>query len=304
MPTTLIIIRRFLFLLLAFPALAQAQIRIAGSETLEDLMTAAISAYQRENKVEIKTDFKGTGAGFKELCEGRADIVPASSRITAEQSKLCAAKKITYLELPIAFDPVAVIVSKANTWANDVTMAELKTIFSPESTFKITRWDQVRTSYDNLPLKVVSLDTKSGTNALFSERISGMRNFVRSDAAVFADHAKVIAAVSADANAIGFVSLAALATHKANVRPIAVNFGRGAVIPDLTSVLSDAYAPLTRLLFIYIASSSSDKSDTKAFASYLYENGDRYVRFSGLMPLIAPNYQAGLRSIKSMPGAL
>jgi phosphate transport system substrate-binding protein len=279
--------------------LAHAEIRISGSDTEENLITTAVAQYQRGSKSDIKAEFKGTSIGFKDLCRGAADIVPASSKIQADQAKVCADKKISYIELPIAYDAVAVIVNKSNNWANDLTMAELKTIFHTESFGKITRWNQVRIAYNDAPLKIVSPDTKSGTTMFFTERVNAMRGFLRGDSTIFSDHGKIIDAVSEDINAIGFVSFGALVEHKANVRPVPVNFGKGAVIPDASSVLSGAYEPLTRLLYVYIAQSALAKPEVTAFASYLFENGDRYARFSGFVPLAASSYISSVRHIKA-----
>ncbi|AEK64182.1 Phosphate ABC transporter, periplasmic phosphate-binding protein pstS [Collimonas fungivorans Ter331] len=279
--------------------LAQADVRISGSDTEENLITTAVTQYQRGSKSDIKAEFKGTSVGFKDLCKGAADIVPASNKIQADQAKACADKKISYLELPIAYDAVAVIVNKANNWTNDLTMAELKSIFHPESYGKVTHWNQVRMAYSDAPLKIVSPDTKSGTTMFFTERVNAMRGFLRGDTTIFSDHGKIIDAVSEDVNAIGFVSLGALVERKSNVRPVPINFGKGAVIPDASSVLSEAYGPLTRLLYVYIAQSALAKPEVTAFASYLFENGDRYARFSGFVPLTAAGYINNLRRIKA-----
>jgi phosphate transport system substrate-binding protein len=278
---------------------AYADIRISGSDTEESLFTAAIAQYKRSNNIDITAQFKGTGAGLKDLCDGKADIVPASTRIQPDQAKACTGKKIVYVELPIAYDAVAVIVNKSNNWANDLTMPELKSIFHPELAGKSTRWSQIRAGYKDTPLNIMSLDIKSGTTALFTERVVNMRSFVRGDANTFSDHAKLIDAVSADINAIGFVSLGALVVHPGSVRSVPVNFGNGAVVPDASSVLSQAYAPLTRLLYVYIAQSALAKPDVKAFARYLFENGDRYARFAGFVPLVASSYIDSMERIKT-----
>jgi ABC-type phosphate transport system substrate-binding protein len=110
-------------------------------------------------------------------------------------------------------------------------MDELKAIFSAENTGKVVRWSQVRANIPDSPLTVVSLDPRSGTTAFFTGTVTGLRGFVRPDAKVTANHADVIRMVAADPNAIGFVSMGALAESKAAVWRVPLNFGHGPVLP-------------------------------------------------------------------------
>jgi phosphate transport system substrate-binding protein len=210
---------------------AQAEIKVSGSDTLEAFTQNALSQFNRSQggNVPIAASFKGTAAGLRDLCEGKVGIAPASARMDAEQARKCG---IPYLELPIAFDAIAVIAHPAKAALGELSMAELKTIFHPDNAGKVTRWSQVRVGSGDAPMTVVSLDTKSGTNAFFGAKVHGLRGFVRPDAKAVADNTEVIRLVAADPNAIGFVSLAALVESKAAVWRVPLNFGGGPVVPS------------------------------------------------------------------------
>ena len=58
----------------------------------------------------------GTGGGFKKFCRGETDISNASRPIMAEEMELCRKAGIKYIELPVAFDALTVVINPKNTW--------------------------------------------------------------------------------------------------------------------------------------------------------------------------------------------
>ncbi len=282
---------------------ASAELNIAGSDTLESYFQYALTQYARGPGagVPVKADYKGTSSGFKALCEGRATIIPASSKLEGDALNRCVTAKIAIVELPVAFDAIAVIAHPSRNSMSELSMAELKTIFSPENTGKVTSWAQVRNGFPDAPLSVASLDVKSGTNSFFGERVHGMKGFVRSDARTSANHADIINIVAADPNAIGFVSLGALTDSKANVWKIPVNFGKGAVVPSKETVLNDRYSTLSRVLYIYVAKSALNEQDGHAstFLLWLLERGAKLATHEGFVPLIDQNYADNIKRVKA-----
>lgn len=288
---------------LSLASAVHADIKISGSETLENLFQDALSQYTRGPGagVPVTASYKGSGLGLRDLCEGRANIVPASSRIDDSMVTKCQQGGVGYLELPLAFDAVVVIAHPSRAAMAELTMAELKTIFAPDSATKIVRWSQVRPSLPDTALDVVSLDPKSGTNAFFRGKVHGLRGYVRFDAKVSDNHAEVIRAVAANPNAIGFVSLGALAETKAAVWRVPINFGKGAVVPNREAVLNDSYGTLSRVLYVYASKAGLAAKDghSKAFAVWLMEHGARLAAFEGFIPLIEQNYQDSVRALNS-----
>jgi phosphate transport system substrate-binding protein len=285
------------------PGTAFADVVISGSDTLESYFQNAIAQYARGAgaNVPIKAEYKGTGKGFQDLCEGKAAIVPASTKLEGDALARCQQRGVGFVELPIAYDAVVVIANPARAAMGSITMEELKKVFSPDNFGKVTRWSQVRGNLPDAPFAVVSLDAKSGTNTFFSTKVHGLKGFVRGDAKVTGNHEDVARMVAADPNAIGFASMGALADTKAAVWPVPVNFGNGPVVPSAGSVLNDSYGPLSRLLYVYVSKSALAAQDghTKAFVTWLLERGGKMARFEGFVPLVDENYAAGVRKLSA-----
>jgi len=280
---------------------AHADLKIAGSDTLEAFMQDALSQFKRSDgaSIPVTASFKGSSAGLREMCEGRTAIVPASSPIDPEHQRRCDTAKIGYLELPVAFDAIAVIANPARAALGELNLDELKTIFQPDSAGKVLRWRQVRASLADTPLTVVSLDPKSGTNAFFGGKVHGLAGFVRSDAKVSSQHADIVRVVAADPNAIGFVSLGALADSRADVWKVPINFGKGPVVPRRDAVLNDSYAPLSRLMYLYVSKAALAEKDghTLQFVVWLMERAGRLAAYEGFVRLADANYQDNLRKL-------
>ena len=280
---------------------ARADIRISGSDTLEPYFQDASSQFARSDGagVPITASYKGSIAGLKDLCLGLATISPSSTKIDAAISQQCADRHIGVVELPLAFDAIVVIANPHLASAGELSLAELKAIFTPENAGKVVRWSQVRPSLADAPLTVISLDPKSGTNAFFSSQVVGMKGFVRPDAKVTADHAEVIRRVAAEPGAIGFVSMGALAESKAAVWKVPVNFGHGPVVASRDTVLNGSYATLSRLLYVYASKAGlSDKDgQSQKFLRWLMERGSKLATYENFVPLIEQDYQDNTRRI-------
>lgn len=280
---------------------AHADLKIAGSDTLEPFMQDALSQFKRAggSAIPVSASFKGSSSGLRDLCEGCAGIVPASNRIDPENQRRCESAGIGFLELPIAFDAVVIIANPSRAGMGELKMEELKILFHPDSAGKVTRWRQVRPSLPDTPITVVSRDPKSGTTAFFGGKVTGMANFVRTDAKVGAQNADVIRLVAADPNAIGFVSLAALSDMNAAVWKVPLNFGKGPVVASRESVLNDSYAPLSRLMYVYVSKAALAEKDghTLQFMNWLMERAGRLAAYEGFVGLTDANYQDNQRKL-------
>lgn len=286
-----------------FSGSALAEIKVSGSDTLESYFQNALSQYARGPGAGVtsKSEFKGTSAGFKDLCEGRVGIAAASTKLEGDALARCTQARIVPIELAIAYDAVVVIAHPSHASMNEINLSELKTIFNPDNSGKVTRWSQVRVGVPDTPLTVVSLNTKSGTTSFFGGKVYGMNGFIRPDAKTTADHSEAIKLVAADPNAIGFVSMGALAENKASVWKVPVNFGKGPVVPSKDSVLNDTYGSLARPLYVYVTKSALAEKDGHAlgFMTWLIERAGKMASYEGFIPLIDSNYADNLRKLSA-----
>ena len=159
------------FLLTAGPVLAQATIKIDGSSTVFPIAEAVAEEFQalKKGQTRVTVGIAGTGGGFKKFCRGEIDISNASRPILKEEMDACKAAGISYIELPIAFDALTLAVNPQNTWAKDMTLADLKKIWSPDAQGKIMKWKDVRPEWPDLPLKLYGAGADSGTFDYFTE---------------------------------------------------------------------------------------------------------------------------------------
>ena len=141
-----------------------ASILIDGSSTVYPITEAMAEEFGAvEPTVRLTAGISGTGGGFKKFCSGETDASDASRPIKPSEVDLCAANGISYIELPIAFDGLAVVVHPDNDWANSMTVAELKTLWAPEAQGSITRWRQVRPGWPDADVHLFGPGTDSGT---------------------------------------------------------------------------------------------------------------------------------------------
>ncbi len=117
-------------------------IKVDGSSTVFPITQAVAEEYGRRTKARITIGVSGTGGGFKKLCRGEVHITGASRPIKAVEREQCAARGIRYIELPIAYDGLAVVVNPDNDWVTAMTTAELKRLWETRS--PIDRWNELR----------------------------------------------------------------------------------------------------------------------------------------------------------------
>jgi phosphate transport system substrate-binding protein len=278
---------------------AQAQLRYAGSDTVEPVIEAAQVAYARAHAgYKLQTQSLGTSSGLRELCTNRAHIVGASRPIKPDEAKTCAAANVQYTEIPVALDAVVLAVSSKNTWLKDLTLAEAQTLFDPQSANKLTSWKQLRPSFPDLPIRPAGPDIKHGTFGFFSESL-GLKGFIRSDFKDFNNHAATGRYVAADAGAIGFLPAGDARAMEGQVRVIGLDLGAGVVMPGPDEVLAGKYDKLSRTVYLYINTALLAKTSPQdiEFAQLLVKDLEKFVRFANLIPLRGLQYQENVKRV-------
>ena len=104
-------------------------IKIDGSSTVFPLAQAAAETFQQQNPdVKITVGESGTGGGFEKFCNGETDISNASRAIEDDEKSACSEKQVSFDEIQVANDGIAVVSNKALE-IDCMTTAELKELW-------------------------------------------------------------------------------------------------------------------------------------------------------------------------------
>jgi phosphate transport system substrate-binding protein len=265
---------------------SETTIKIDGSSTVYPITQAVTKEFQQQNQAEVKVDVSGTTGGFERFCKGETDISNASRPILKQELKTCTANGVIFTELPIAFDALTVAVNPQNTWAKEITVAELKKIWEPSAQGKITNWKQVRASFPDKPLSLYGAGDKSGTYDYFTKAVVGESGDSRSDYTASEDDEVLVSGVSKDSNALGYFGYAYYEQNQDKLKALGIDNGKGAVLPSRETVEKAEYQPLSRPLFIYVnIKSAQKKAGVRDFVNFYIEKAPTTVSSVGYVPL-------------------
>ncbi len=261
-------------------------IRIDGSSTVLPLSEAVAEEFQKQYpRVVPAVGKSGTGGGFKKFANGEIDITGASRPIREEEDQACKKNGIEYIEIPIAYDALAVVVNPKNTWCDSLTVAELKKIWEPEARGKITRWSQVRPSFPDKPLVLFGPGTDSGTFDYFTAAVVGKEKASRSDYTASEDDNILVQGVATNEGGLGYFGLAYYEQNKDRLKVVAIDNGNGPVVPSSQTVIEGTYQPLARPLFIYVNVKALERPEVKAFVEFYIANAGKLAQEVGYVPL-------------------
>lgn len=277
---------------LAIPSIvkSQAVVKIDGSSTVYPVTEAVAEEFQKQTGIKVTVGISGTGGGFKKFCRGETDISNASRPILQKEIDACKEKGIRYIELPVAFDALTVVINPQNTWAEKLTVAQLKKMWEPAAKGTITNWNQIDPSFPNAPLKLFGAGADSGTFDYFTEAIVGKSKSSRPDYTGSEDDNVLVQGVSSDKNALGYFGYAYYEENKGRLKAVAIDNGKGPVKPSIQTVLDGSYNPLSRPIFIYVNAESAKKPEVKSFVEFYMRNGERLVKKVAYVPLPSKAY--------------
>jgi len=238
-------------------------IKIDGSSTVYPLTDAVAKEFKQTNSgTEVDVAFSGTTGGFRKFCAGETDINDASRPISTEEIAACRQAGVRFIEIPVAFDALTVVVNPQNTWAQSLTVEDLKQMWEPTAEGKIKTWNQIRSDFPNRPLSLYGAGGDSGTYDYFAEVITGGAK-TRSDYTGGEDDNVLVRGVETDPNALGCFGLAYYEQNQNKLKAVAIDDGRGkgAVAPSREAVEKAQYQPLSRPLFIYINLPKSQQNE-------------------------------------------
>jgi phosphate transport system substrate-binding protein len=282
---------------LSIPIEADSQqnssIKIDGSSTVYPITQAIAQEFKTSNKetLDLSVNFSGTSGGFKRFCTGETDISNASRPILTKEMEACKQAGVAYIELPIAFDALTVVTNPKNDWLKSLTTADLKKIWEPAAEKKITRWNQINPNFPNSAIALFGPGKDSGTFDYFTEAIVGKVDSSRTDYTASEDDNVLVKGVSQNPNALGYFGLAYYESRAKDLKAVAIDSGKGAVLPSRQTVEAGQYQPLSRPLFIYVNSSAAQKKpELRQFVEYYLEKAPQTVSSVGYVPLPEEGY--------------
>jgi len=276
-------------------------VKVDGSSTVYPITEAVAEEFQKakKNAIKVTVGISGTGGGFKKFCRGEIDIANASRPILKKEMADCKAAGVEYIELPVAFDALTVVMNPKNTFLKELTVEQLKAIWEPAAQGKIARWNQVNPAWPDAPIKLFGAGSDSGTFDYFTEAIVGKAKSSRGDYTASEDDNVLVQGVSRDVNAIGYFGYAYYAenTGKLKAVPIVEKAGKPAVLPSEESVIKGTYQPLSRPIFIYINPKSFDKPEVRELVEFYMKNASKLTKEVKYVPLPAKAYTVNMEHI-------
>ncbi|MCP4444356.1 MAG: PstS family phosphate ABC transporter substrate-binding protein, partial [Myxococcales bacterium] len=265
-------------------------IKIDGSSTVFPITQAVAEEFQIERGGRVTVGVSGTGGGFKKFCRGETAISGASRPIKPTEVEMCKAAGVEFVELPIAYDGIAVVVNKKADWVDHLTVDELKMMWAPEAEDKITKWSQVREGWPDRALQLLGPGVDSGTYDYFTKAIVGVEHSSRGDFAPNEDDNVLVHGVSTDEGALGYFGYAYYAENKDKLKLVPIEDGKagngeGPIAPSPESVANGTYQPLSRPIFIYVSSKAMQRPEVRAFVEFYLSQGKALVSEVGYIAL-------------------
>lgn len=280
-------------LFLTFFTTAQAQtVKIDGSSTVYPITEGIAEDFQKETKINVTVGISGTGGGFKKFCRGDIDIQNASRPILEKEMEDCKKAGIEYVELPVAFDALTVVVSPRNNFVTQLTVEELKRMWEPAAQGKITHWNQINPAFPKTQIKLYGAGSDSGTFDYFTEAIVGKAKSSRGDYTASEDDNVLVQGVSTEAGGIAYFGYAYFAENQKRVRAVSiVNKDGKAIMPSEKSVMDGTYNPLSRPIMIYVNVKSLEKIEVLRFLQFYMTNVSTIAKEVKYVPLPKQVYE-------------
>ena len=268
----------------AAPGSGPSLVSLDGSSTVFPISEAVAEEFQKaEKEIRVTVGISGTGGGFQKFCRAEIDISDASRPISSTEVAACEKAGVQYIELPVAYDGIAIAVNPKAAWADKITVAELKTIWAPESQGKVTKWSQVRKGWPDRELHLFGAGVDSGTYDYFTEAVNGKAKASRGDFTSSEDDNVLVQGISNDELALGFVPYAYYEGNHDKLKLVPVDDGKAdngadAVLPSPDTIRTGTYQPLSRPVFIYVSRKAAERPEVQKFVEFYLKNAEKLVR--------------------------
>ncbi len=270
---------------------ASSVITVDGSSTVFPITEAVAEEFQQANAgTRVTVGSSGTGGGFQKFCRNETDISNASRPIKATELDACAKMTIDFIELPVAYDGIAIVINPKNTWVTSMTVAELKKLWEPAAQGRVTRWNQIRPEWPDQEIHLFGAGVDSGTFDYFTEAIVGKEAQSRGDYTSSEDDNVIVQGVSGDQNALGYFGYSYYEQNKDKLKLVAIDDGdasngAGAIAPSPETVAGGTYRPLSRPVFIYAKVKALQRPEVLKFVEFYLAKGAALVREVGYIPM-------------------
>jgi len=268
-------------------------ISIDGSSTVYPITEAVAEEFRAEQpNVDVTIGVSGTGGGFKKFGRGEINISDASRPIKESEAAIAKENNITYVELEVAYDGLAVVINPENDWATSFTVEELKMIWEPAAQGKIMKWNQINPAWPNEEIHLFGPGVASGTFDYFTEAIVGESGSSRGDFTASEDDNVLVQGVSGDKYGLGFFGLAYYEANQDKLALASVDGGNGPIKPSTETVKDGTYAPLSRPLYIYVNSSSLKDKQVIDFVNFYLDEAGALAKDVGYISMTKEEYAA------------
>ena len=272
-------------------------VSLDGSSTVYPISEAIAEEFLSvAPRVRVTVGVSGTGGGFKKFLSREIDINDASRTIKNSEVEEARANGIDYLEIPVAFDGLSVVVNPNNTWVDHLTVDELRMIWQPGS--MVDSWDDIRPNWPQLPIRLYGPGTDSGTFDYFTEAVNGESGASRPDYTASEDDNVLVQGISGDENALGFFGYAYYIENQDNLKIVPIDEGNGPVAPTARSINDGTYSPLSRPIFVYLNTDSLARPEVRSFVEFYIDNAAGIANEVGYIELPEEMYQASRDALR------
>ncbi|MBN1128413.1 MAG: PstS family phosphate ABC transporter substrate-binding protein [Chitinispirillaceae bacterium] len=279
-------------------------ILIDGSSTVYPITEAIDKEFEKTGKnIRLSVGISGTTGGLRKFSTGEIDIANASRPIKKTEAAQCADNGIEFIELPVAFDGLAVVVHPANTWCDHLTVSELRRLWESKAQGTIMKWSNIRKGWPDQTVHLFGAGYESGTYDYFTAAIVGTEHSSREDFTRSEDDNILVRGIAADRYALGFFGLGYYEGNRDILKLLAIDDeidanGKGPVLPNVRTVSDGTYQPLSRPVFIYVNKSSlGKKPGVREYVHFYLTHARKFVREAGYIPLSVNAYSIAINRL-------
>ena len=274
------------------------RVRVDGSSTVFPISEAVAEEYNAvAPEVRVTVGVSGTGGGFKKFIAGEIDINDASRSIKPSEQQKAKQAGVGFIEVPVAFDGLSVIVNQNNDWVEHLSLEELHQIWMPGS--RVETWSDVRGHWPKQKIRLYGPGTDSGTFDYFTKVVNGEEQASRADFTASENDNVLVQGIAGDLYSLGYFGFAYYIENKSQLKIVPIDGGKGPVVPSLETISKGIYAPLSRPIFIYINPRSLDDPGIMKFVEFYMQHAGSLSQEVGYVTLPPAVYQAAMQRINN-----
>lgn len=273
-------------------------VKTAGSSTVYPMQLALAEWYREvQPNVNVTVDSIGSGGGFDQSTQGLIDFSNASRPIKDSEVEAAKGNDIQLEPIVLAYDGLTVAVSAENDFVDELSVDQLKEIFLSES--GNTKWSDINPDWPNETINIFAPGHDSGTFDYFNEVILEDKPMREDENTTLSEDDNILVrGISNDPNAIGFFGYAYYIQNEGILKALKIN----GVEPNLDTIQSGEYSPLSRPLFTYVNVNALEKPQVYDYAMFVIENAGKSAEEVGYVPLSKEEYDEQKASIAELAG--